>query len=126
MRRGTPDTRCAVVTSLPTVAVWADREHHERAGRIPTVAAVLAATKATVVAEAAARKAESGWRTNADNCSSGACGIPRSVSGSKIAIMVGDWRSSYTTQDDRGLAYLCARYSIPCEAWAHSPSVDCE
>ena len=67
---------------------------------------------------------ESGWRTNAYNSSSGAYGIPQSLPGSKMSVMGADWRTSYTTQVNWGLAYISSRYTTPCTAWAHSQSVD--
>lgn len=66
---------------------------------------------------------ESGWRTNAYNPWSGAYGIPQSLPGSKMAVMGADWRTSYVTQVNWGLAYIASRYGTPCGAWAHSEDV---
>lgn len=68
---------------------------------------------------------ESGWRSNADNPSSSAYGIPQALPGSKMAAAGGDWRSNPATQIRWGLDYIAGRYGSPSRAWgawnAHSP-----
>ncbi|MFI6517140.1 lytic transglycosylase domain-containing protein [Spirillospora sp. NPDC050679] len=66
---------------------------------------------------------ESGWRTNADNPSSDAYGIPQANPGSKMASAGSDWRTSARTQIKWGLGYIKGRYGTPCGAWSHSQSV---
>lgn len=63
---------------------------------------------------------ESGWRTTAENRSSGAYGIPQSLPGSKMASVADDWRTNPATQITWGLGYIGNRYGTPCGAWAHS------
>jgi len=53
---------------------------------------------------------ESGWRDNAINYSSGACGIPQFING----CVLGD----HVSQIDRGLVYIKARYGNPTNALA--------
>src|SRR5690606_14540610 len=62
---------------------------------------------------------ESGWRTTAENRSSGAYGIPQALPGSKMASVGDDWRTNPATQITWGLGYIANRYSTPCGAWAH-------
>ncbi len=61
---------------------------------------------------------ESGWRTNAENPSSGAYGIPQALPGSKMATAGPDWQTSASTQIKWGLDYIASRYGDPCSAWA--------
>ncbi|SHN34355.1 hypothetical protein SAMN05443668_105255 [Cryptosporangium aurantiacum] len=63
---------------------------------------------------------ESGWRTTAENPSSGAYGIPQSLPGSKMATVASDWRTNPATQIRWGLNYIKGRYGTPCGAWSHS------
>ncbi|MET4060079.1 septal ring factor EnvC (AmiA/AmiB activator) [Arthrobacter sp. UYP6] len=63
---------------------------------------------------------ESGWRTSANNPSSGAYGIPQSLPGDKMASVGADWRTNYRTQIEWGLGYISSRYGSPCAAWQHS------
>lgn len=53
---------------------------------------------------------ESGWRDNAINYSSGACGIPQFING----CVLGD----HVSQIDRGLGYIASRYGNPSNALA--------
>lgn len=53
---------------------------------------------------------ESGWRANAINYSSGACGIPQFING----CVLGD----HVSQIDRGLIYIKSRYGNPSNALA--------
>jgi len=61
---------------------------------------------------------ESGWRTDAENRSSGAYGIPQALPGSKMASITADWRTNPATQITWGLNYVAGRYSTPCGAWS--------
>ena len=61
---------------------------------------------------------ESGWRTTAENRSSGAYGIPQALPGSKMASVADDWRTNPATQITWGLGYITNRYGTPCGAWA--------
>lgn len=61
---------------------------------------------------------ESGWRTTAENRSSGAYGIPQALPGSKMASAGSDWRTNPATQITWGLNYIEGRYGTPCGAWA--------
>ncbi|WP_425558936.1 aggregation-promoting factor C-terminal-like domain-containing protein [Cryptosporangium minutisporangium] len=63
---------------------------------------------------------ESGWRTTAENPSSGAYGIPQSLPGNKMATVASDWRTNPATQIRWGLGYIKDRYGTPCGAWSHS------
>lgn len=65
---------------------------------------------------------ESGWRTSAENPSSGAYGIPQALPGSKMATVASDWRTNAATQIRWGLGYIKGRYGTPCQAWSHSQS----
>jgi resuscitation-promoting factor RpfB len=67
-------------------------------------------------------KAESGWRVNAENRSSGAYGIPQALPGSKMASVAADWRTNPATQITWGLNYIKGRYGTPCGAWSHFES----
>ncbi len=60
---------------------------------------------------------ESGWRTNADNPSSSAYGIPQALPGSKMASAGADWLTNPATQITWGLGYIKGRYGTPCGAW---------
>jgi cell pole-organizing protein PopZ len=60
---------------------------------------------------------ESGWRTNAQNSSSGAYGIGQALPGSKMASAGSDWRTNGKTQVDWTLSYMNGRYGSPCGAW---------
>ena len=62
--------------------------------------------------------AESGWRVNAANASSGAYGIPQALPGSKMATAGADWQTNPATQITWGLNYINGRYGTPCDAWA--------
>lgn len=62
--------------------------------------------------------AESGWRVNAANTSSGAYGIPQALPGSKMATVGADWQTNPATQITWGLNYIAGRYGTPCDAWA--------
>jgi uncharacterized protein YabE (DUF348 family) len=62
--------------------------------------------------------AESGWRVDASNGSSGAYGIPQALPGSKMASVGADWQSNPSTQITWGLGYIAGRYGTPCDAWA--------
>ena len=66
---------------------------------------------------------ESGWRTRAENPSSGAYGIPQSLPGRKMASVGSDWKSNPATQIKWGLGYIEGRYGTPCGAWGHSGDV---
>lgn len=59
---------------------------------------------------------ESTWRTNADNPSSSAYGIPQALPGSKMASEGADWMTNPTTQIKWGLKYIKGRYKTPCNA----------
>lgn len=61
---------------------------------------------------------ESNWRTNADNPSSSAYGIPQALPGSKMASAGADWLTNPATQITWGLGYIKGRYGSPCGAWA--------
>ena len=50
--------------------------------------------------------AESGWRVNAGNKSSGAYGIPQALPGSKMASAGADWQTNPATQITWGLGYI--------------------
>jgi uncharacterized protein YabE (DUF348 family) len=63
---------------------------------------------------------ESGWRSNAENRSSGAYGIAQALPGSKMATVADDWRTNPVTQITWGLGYIAGRYGTPCAAWEHS------
>lgn len=65
---------------------------------------------------------ESGWRSNADNSSSGAYGIPQALPGSKMATAGADWETNPDTQITWGLRYIQGSYGSPCGAWAHETS----
>lgn len=62
-------------------------------------------------------EAESGWRADATNSSSGAHGIPQSLPGSKMAAAGKNWRTDGRTQIRWGLDYIEQRYGTPCAAW---------
>jgi hypothetical protein len=62
---------------------------------------------------------ESGWRTNADNPSSGAYGIPQSLPASKMAAAGSDYLTNPRTQITWGLDYIAGTYGTPEAAWAH-------
>jgi hypothetical protein len=61
---------------------------------------------------------ESGWRTNAENPSSGAYGIPQALPASKMSVYGSDYRTNPTPQIKWGLNYIKGRYSTPCGAWS--------
>jgi hypothetical protein len=61
---------------------------------------------------------ESGWRTTAQNPSSGAYGIPQSLPAGKMASAGADWRTNPATQIRWGLGYIKATYGSPAQAWA--------
>jgi hypothetical protein len=60
---------------------------------------------------------ESNWRTNADNPTSSAYGIPQALPGSKMASAGADWLTNPATQITWGLGYIKGRYATPCGAW---------
>jgi uncharacterized protein YabE (DUF348 family) len=66
--------------------------------------------------------AESGWRVNAGNKSSGAYGIPQALPGSKMASAGADWQTNPATQITWGLGYIEGRYGTPCAAYAKHES----
>ncbi len=59
---------------------------------------------------------ESGWRTDADNPTSSAYGIPQALPGSKMASAGPDWETNPATQIKWGLGYIQDRYGSPCGA----------
>jgi hypothetical protein len=61
---------------------------------------------------------ESGWRTNAENASSGAYGIPQALPASKMATFGADYRTNPVPQIKWGLSYIKGRYTSPCGAWS--------
>lgn len=61
---------------------------------------------------------ESSWRTNAQNKSSGAYGIPQALPAKKLASAGKDWRTNPSTQIKWGLGYIKSRYGTPCKAWS--------
>ncbi|MBK7622763.1 MAG: hypothetical protein IPJ14_08870 [Kineosporiaceae bacterium] len=63
---------------------------------------------------------ESGWRWNAVNPSSGACGIAQALPCSKMSSAGSDYRTNPITQITWGLDYIKDRYGSPSAAWAHS------
>lgn len=65
---------------------------------------------------------ESSWRTNADNPTSSAYGIPQALPGKKMASEGADWASNPVTQIKWGLKYIKGRYGTPCDAivWHNS------
>ncbi|WP_329002704.1 hypothetical protein OHA18_06030 [Kribbella sp. NBC_00709] len=63
---------------------------------------------------------ESRWRTDADNPTSTAYGIPQALPGSRMAEYGKDWRTNAVTQIKWGLDYIEATYGSPCSAWGHS------
>jgi hypothetical protein len=65
---------------------------------------------------------ESGWRTTAENKSSGAYGIPQALPPTKLSKYGGDWRTNPATQIRWGLDYIRGRYKTPCGAWAYFQS----
>jgi hypothetical protein len=65
---------------------------------------------------------ESRWRTDADNPTSTAYGIPQALPGNRMAAYGTDWRTNAVTQIKWGLDYIEATYGSPCSAWAHSTS----
>jgi TP901 family phage tail tape measure protein len=62
--------------------------------------------------------AESGWRANAENMSSGAYGIPQALPANKMASAGSDWQTNAATQIRWGLSYISGRYGDPITAWA--------
>jgi hypothetical protein len=63
---------------------------------------------------------ESRWRTDADNPTSTAYGIPQALPGNRMAAYGKDWRTNAVTQIKWGLDYIEATYGSPCSAWGHS------
>ena len=63
---------------------------------------------------------ESGWRPNAINKRSGACGIPQALPCKKMSKEGSDYRTNGKTQIRWGLKYIKNRYGSPSKAWAHS------
>jgi hypothetical protein len=61
---------------------------------------------------------ESGWRTTAENPSSGAYGIPQALPADKMAVYGADYRTNPVPQIKWGLNYIKGRYSTPCGAWS--------
>ncbi|MGW1261184.1 C40 family peptidase [Streptomyces drozdowiczii] len=68
---------------------------------------------------------ESGWRSNADNPSSDAYGIPQAMSNIYPETATKAWRSSPEKQIEWGLKYIKGRYQTPSKAWSfwnsHNP-----
>jgi hypothetical protein len=62
---------------------------------------------------------ESGWRVNAVNPWSGACGIPQAVPCDKMASVGADFRTDARVQILWGLRYIAAVYGKPRIAWIH-------
>jgi hypothetical protein len=62
---------------------------------------------------------ESGWRVNAVNPWSGACGIPQAIPCSKMASVGPDYRTDARVQILWGLRYIAAIYGKPRFAWIH-------
>jgi hypothetical protein len=62
---------------------------------------------------------ESGWRVNAVNPWSGACGIPQAVPCDKMASAGADFRTDARVQILWGLRYIAASYGKPRIAWIH-------
>jgi hypothetical protein len=60
---------------------------------------------------------ESNWRTEAENKSSGAYGIPQALPASKLAKYGDDYRTNPVPQIKWGLDYIKNRYKSPCGAW---------
>ena len=63
---------------------------------------------------------ESGWRPNAVNKKSGACGIPQSLPCKKMRKEGSDYKTNGKTQIRWGLKYIKSRYGSPSKAWKHS------
>lgn len=63
---------------------------------------------------------ESGWKPNAVNKRSGACGIPQALPCKKMSKEGSDYRTNGKTQIRWGLKYIKNRYGSPSKAWAHS------
>lgn len=63
---------------------------------------------------------ESGWRPNAVNKKSGACGIPQALPCKKMSKEGSDYKTNGKTQIRWGLKYIKNRYGSPSKAWAHS------
>lgn len=63
---------------------------------------------------------ESGWRPDAVNKSSGACGIPQALPCKKMSSEGSDYATNGKTQIRWGLKYIKNRYGSPSKAWAHS------
>lgn len=66
---------------------------------------------------------ESGWKTTAENPSSGAYGVPQSLPGNKMASVGSDWRTNGKTQIKWMKNYASERYGSFCGALNHSYSV---
>ena len=64
---------------------------------------------------------ESHWRTNADNPSSTAYGIPQLLDSTWKHTGIAKTSDGYR-QVDAGLVYIAKVYDTPCKAWAHSQS----
>jgi hypothetical protein len=62
--------------------------------------------------------AESGWRVNASNPSSGAYGLPQALPGSKMSSAGADWETNGITQLKWAFGYIDGRYGNPCGAWS--------
>ena len=62
---------------------------------------------------------ESGWRVDAVNPWSGACGIPQAVPCDKMASAGADFRTDARVQILWGLRYIAAVYGKPRIAWIH-------
>ncbi len=61
---------------------------------------------------------ESGWKPNAVNKKSGACGLFQALPCKKMAKYGSDYRTNYKTQIKFGFAYIKNRYKTPTKAWA--------
>jgi hypothetical protein len=60
---------------------------------------------------------ESNWRTEAENKSSGAYGIPQALPANKLSKYGDDWKTNPVPQIKWGLDYIKNRYNSPCGAW---------
>ena len=61
---------------------------------------------------------ESGWKPNAVNPSSGACGIPQALPCRKMKSAGKDYKTNYKTQVKWLMNYIVGSYGTPTKAWA--------
>lgn len=61
-------------------------------------------------------ESESGWRTDADNPSSSAYGIPQALT--QLHALPADYMTSAESQIRWGLGYIQDTYGTPCSAWS--------